>query len=434
MRHKKLKSSLELIKKRKGPVARDAFKLSCKFCSKKFSKPSQVVRHERIHTGVRPYKCGECGKAFTQKQSLDTHILRHTGQKPYACSFCSMKFSQRGNLRAHILRVHNLDGDERFQCQQCTCVFKRLGSLNAHISRFHPDSEPEGFDVGESELGDQSEKVGDHHVPGGVEAAGGEENSDLLSRAIQTAIAGASAALGQGEAVPQLGQMVLADRLENGKVRKHLVRTRLKEGVRFYACTFCNREFKKPSDLIRHVRIHTQERPYKCPHCTRAFTVKSTLLTHARIHQNMASRRQPPCPHCGKIFHTVASLKAHIKQHARPLHCPECPESFLTTGSLNSHRQMMHGKIGSQKNSADSDSPAQRLPEPLIITQQGLLQNAPRLILIKMTKQQNPLNNHQVQLGLQSKRGRITGASISMPTVFRHFQEEQVYSSKIITK
>ena len=388
LRHKKLKSSLELIKKRKGPVARDAFKLSCKFCSKKFSKPSQVIRHERIHTGVRPYKCGECGKAFTQKQSLDTHILRHTGQKPYACSFCSMKFSQRGNLRAHILRVHNLDGDERFQCQQCTCVFKRLGSLNAHISRFHPDSEPEGFDMGDNDLVDQSgvEKGVQHHV-GGVESGGGEENNDLLSRAIQTAIAGASAALGQGQPLHQQhGQMVLADRLENGKVRKHLVRTRLKEGVRFYACTFCNREFKKPSDLIRHVRIHTQERPYKCPHCTRAFTVKSTLLTHARIHQNMASRRQPPCPHCGKIFHTVASLKAHIKQHARPLHCPDCPESFLTTGSLNGHRQMVHGKIagGSQQKSAgpDSGSPVQRLQEPLIITQQGLLQNAPRLVLI----------------------------------------------------
>ena len=47
LKHKKLKSSLELIKKRKGPVAREGFKLSCKFCSKKFSKPSQVVRHER---------------------------------------------------------------------------------------------------------------------------------------------------------------------------------------------------------------------------------------------------------------------------------------------------------------------------------------------------------------------------------------------------
>jgi hypothetical protein len=47
LKHKKLKSSLELIKKRKGPVARDGFKLSCKFCQKKFSKPSQVIRHER---------------------------------------------------------------------------------------------------------------------------------------------------------------------------------------------------------------------------------------------------------------------------------------------------------------------------------------------------------------------------------------------------
>ena len=27
---------------------------------------------------------------------------------------------------------------------------------------------------------------------------------------------------------------------------------------RYYVCSFCSREFKKPSDLIRHVRIHTQ--------------------------------------------------------------------------------------------------------------------------------------------------------------------------------
>ena len=47
LKHKKLKSSLELIKKRKGPIVREGFKLSCKFCSKRFSKPSQLIRHER---------------------------------------------------------------------------------------------------------------------------------------------------------------------------------------------------------------------------------------------------------------------------------------------------------------------------------------------------------------------------------------------------
>jgi hypothetical protein len=56
-------------------------------------------------------------------------------------------------------------------------VFKRLGSLNAHISRFHPDPA----------------------TPGPTEGAEGQP-SDLLSRAIQSAIAGASAALGQPQA------------------------------------------------------------------------------------------------------------------------------------------------------------------------------------------------------------------------------------------
>ena len=40
---------------------------------------------------------------------------------------------------------------------------------------------------------------------------------------------------------------------------------------------YCSKEFKKPSDLIRHIRIHTHEKPYKCTQCFRAFAVKSTL-------------------------------------------------------------------------------------------------------------------------------------------------------------
>ena len=144
IKHKKLKSSLELIKKRSKTQPKDGIPgYPCKFCSKRFLKPSQVIRHERIHTGERPFTCQECGHGFTQKQSLEAHLLKHTGQKPYACSFCSMKFSQRGNLRAHIQRVHNIEDEDKFKCSHCTCSFKKLGSLNAHISRFHPDETQE---------------------------------------------------------------------------------------------------------------------------------------------------------------------------------------------------------------------------------------------------------------------------------------------------
>jgi len=49
-------------------------------------------------------------------------------------------------------------------------------------------------------------------------------------------------------------------------------------------CSTCGKSFKKPSDLIRHVRIHTGEKPYRCEQCGREFTVKSTLDSHIKTH------------------------------------------------------------------------------------------------------------------------------------------------------
>ena len=80
----------------------------CPSCQKRFARSDMLIRHSRLHSGVRPYRCNRCGQEFSRSDHLNTHLRTHTGEKPYSCPHpkCTYAACRKDMITRH-LKVHN---------------------------------------------------------------------------------------------------------------------------------------------------------------------------------------------------------------------------------------------------------------------------------------------------------------------------------------
>ncbi|XP_063408012.1 zinc finger protein 888-like [Mytilus trossulus] len=262
---------------------------------------------------TKSVKCKLCQKGYKKLNGLSQHLrLTH---KTY-CIHCEENMSSVDELKEHLNKTHNIfaseDGSFKYGCKICGKTFANGHKLKAHeyVHNIHP---PLKCSICHQIL--KSEKTLSYHMK--------TKHNDAYQKNV--------------------------------------------------SCEYCGKLFWCKSELDKHSRVHTNERPYLCHICSSSFKTAGNLRNHQRaIHENhfwfcdvcgQKFKSKPrfqehlykekhgkegkpiqykefPCNECGKIFPRKIDFQIHFRIHsgAKPYKCVECGRSFRCHNHLTQHK------------------------------------------------------------------------------------------------
>ncbi|XP_053145211.1 zinc finger protein 850-like isoform X1 [Hemicordylus capensis] len=348
----------------------------CPECGQRSEKLSDMIRHMRIHTGERPYKCLDCGETFRWPANLRQHQkktshrrrsfpttslagrqLRRQGdddasfppqkrpresqgephqpeeaaamvkksincpkKKKHSCPECVYNSERLSDVVKHM-RLHT--GERPYSCLECGKTFRWLSNLNEH--KRNPKS-CQKMPVPETSLAECDVTLSDDEELINILHKKSQQRGPESKNYSVKSLKESSAARGvratshprklqgrEGSALRQRSTVVVKKSRYDQRERKH-------------ECKECGQRTYYLSDLLRHMRIHTGERPYKCPECGKTFSLTSTLNSHLKIHKSkgalnssksftkrIAGHAGKKKYTCSKCGHKASSLSLHLK-------------------------------------------------------------------------------------------------------------------------
>ncbi|XP_072529545.1 uncharacterized protein [Salminus brasiliensis] len=307
---------------------------NCNTCGRKFTRTSDVRRHQLTHTGERPFHCTQCDKTFQHAWDLTKHCKKFHGEASFSCLLCSSSFVNLRVLTAHHKESH-MEEVLPLYCSICGEVSPSAGTLVEHrkthsaTHQYKCEQCGKGFDT----LLERSVHRQNHRRHSKFKCPQCDKTYTRQADVKRHLLTHT------GERPHQCGLCGKSFALRAGLQKHQLTHS----GEKPYRCAYCPKAFSLMSILNRHERMHTGERPFLCSQCGKSFLSLGELIKHDKSHTD---ERPHPCNQCKKSFKSKRGLREHMLRHSgiRPYACKYCGKKFTKSFALNRHHLMHTGE------------------------------------------------------------------------------------------
>ncbi|KAG2457226.1 ZFX protein, partial [Polypterus senegalus] len=234
----------------------------------------------------------------------------------YPCAICGKKFKSRGFLKRHMKNHPEIMNRKKYQCTDCDFTTNKKISLHNHMESH--------------KLMNKAEKTSE------CEECGKEfSNAALLF---------AHKLVHRDKGSTKMYKCKFCDyeTAEQGLLNRHLLAVHSKSFP--HICVDCDKGFRHPSELKKHMRTHTGEKPYHCMYCEYKSADSSNLKTHIKTKH---SKEMPyKCERCFQTFSEAEELLQHNFTHEenKTHQCSHCDHKSSNSSDLKRHIISVHTK------------------------------------------------------------------------------------------
>ncbi|XP_046906356.1 zinc finger protein 711-like [Hypomesus transpacificus] len=233
----------------------------------------------------------------------------------YPCHICGKKFRSRGFLKCHMKNHPDHMLKKKYQCTDCDFT------TNKKIN-FHNHLESHKLTVKNDRVPEFTEFTRRYCVASPLSP------NKLILR----------------DKEPKMHRCKYCDyeTAEPGLLNRHMLAVHSKNFP--HVCVECAKGFRHPSELKKHMRTHTGEKPFHCRHCDFRCADQSNLKTHVK--SKHGAELPFKCGHCPQAFPDEEELQGHmdVLQGHKTHQCPNCEHKSTNSSDLKRHVISVHTK------------------------------------------------------------------------------------------